>query len=85
VGLQKPGEAPRTGREPFTGDFYDRAESQDLAKFTGEPGGGFFVQYAPETSGNLPSAFIPLTFSQTPADNLPFVSVGEIEITAPAP
>jgi Protein of unknown function (DUF2723) len=85
VGLQKPGEAPRTGREPFTGDFYDRAESQDLAKFTGEPGGDFFVQYAPETSGNLPSAFIPLTFSQTPADNLPFAPVGEIEITAPAP
>jgi hypothetical protein len=47
VGLERGVEKPRKGLEAFNGDFYDRAEAQDLEKFTGEPGGGFFAQYAP--------------------------------------
>ncbi len=85
VGLQRGVERPRQGLENFNGDFYDRAEAQDLEKFTGEPGGGFFAQYAPETSGNLPSDFFSLTLSQTPVENPYFAPAGEIEITATGP
>ncbi len=83
VGLQRGVEKPRQGLENFNGDFYDRAEAQDLEKFTGEPGGGFFTQYAPETSEDLPSDFFSLTPARMPAENPAFAPVGEIEITAP--
>ncbi|HET9869383.1 MAG TPA: hypothetical protein VFR02_02635, partial [bacterium] len=81
VALQRPGQAPRLGREAFAGDFYDRAAAEDLEKFTGRPGAGSFTQYAPEDSRSAPNDFLPLA-SPGGKDGV-FAPAGQIEVTAP--
>ncbi|HVM33277.1 MAG TPA: DUF2723 domain-containing protein [bacterium] len=84
VALQKSGGKPRAGQESFTGDFYDRAGEEDLEKFTGRPGEGFFTQFAPET-GEKSSAFVPLTYRAAPGPSPYFAKAGDLQITAPEP
>ena len=83
VGLQKPGEIPRIGRESFTTDFYERAGSQNLEKFGSQPADDFVVQYAPETSSAFPNDFLPVTLNRYPLTNIDFATAAEIEVLPP--